>query len=201
MRTLLFTITAFLLSLFIVQAQNFTDPRDGRVYKTVTIGETTWFAENLNFKIEDSYCYDDDDSNCDTYGRLYKWETALNACPSGWHLSTEYEWQYIEEQLGMAFEELGYRGNRGTDEGGKMKPGGQSGLDIIYAGWRRKNGTYRARGENAALWTASESDFAHAWHRDIDMGDDFSFRSRVVKSYALSCRCVKNHFALDSPED
>ena len=162
MRTLLFTITAFLLSLFIVQAQNFTDPRDGRVYKTVTIGETTWFAENLNYKIEDSYCYNDVESNCVTNGRLYKWEAALNACPTGWHLSTEYEWQYIEEQLGMAFEELGYRGNRGTDEGGKMKPGGQSGLDIIYAGWRRKNGTYRAQGENAALWTASESDFAHA---------------------------------------
>ena len=71
MKTLLFTIPAFLSSLFMAQAQNFTDPRDGRVYRTVTIGETTWFAENLNFKIEDSYCYDNDDSNCHTYGRLY----------------------------------------------------------------------------------------------------------------------------------
>ena len=201
MRFHLFTLTLLLLASYSVMAQTFTDPRDGTVYRTITIGETTWFSENLNYKMDDSFCYNDDESNCKKFGRMYKWEAALNACPPGWHLSTEYEWQYIEENLGMAFEELAYRGNRGTNEGGKMKKGGQSGLDILFAGWRRKNGTYKARGENAALWTATESDFAHAWHRDIDIGDDFSFRSRVVKSYALSCRCVKNHYAEDSPEN
>ncbi len=174
--------------------QTYTDSRDNQVYQILTIGRTTWFTENLNYKMEDSFCYEDKQENCQKYGRLYTWEAALAACPKGWHLSTEYEWQYLEQQLGMAFEELAFRGNRGVDEGGKMKAGGSSGFNLLFAGYRRKNGTYNALEKNAAIWTATEADFSHAWHRDIDTGDEFSYRSRVVKSYALSCRCVKNIF-------
>jgi len=74
-------------------------------------------------------------------------------------------------------------------------------MEILYGGWRRKNGTYSALGKNSALWTSTEADLAHAWHRDIDTEDDFIYRSRVVKSYALSCRCVKNWSVQDTIED
>lgn len=181
-------------------AQSFTDSRDGKEYRTVTIDSMTWFAQNLNYDVDGSHCYNNDPANCHKYGRLYKWEVALQACPDGWHLSTEYEWQKIEIALGMDFKEIAYRGNRGKDEGGKMKAGGSSGMEILYGGWRRKNGEYRALEANSAFWTSTEADFAHAWHRDVDMGDDLVYRSRVVKSYSLSCRCVENHAVTDVPE-
>ena len=48
-------------------------------------------AENLNYRMEGSYCYDDDELTCFQYGRLYKWEPATDACPAGWHLPSYEE--------------------------------------------------------------------------------------------------------------
>ncbi|MFA7451159.1 MAG: FISUMP domain-containing protein [Bacteroidales bacterium] len=124
----------------------FTDPRDGKKYKTVTIGANEWFAENLSYlpavvdgktgSTTDPYCYVYKHENTSVeeaknkmdyknFGVLYNWQAAMLYCPEGWHLPSDAEWQQLELLLGMPKEDLeNPDGPRGTNEGTKMKEEG-----------------------------------------------------------------------------
>ncbi|MDD2312438.1 MAG: FISUMP domain-containing protein [Petrimonas sp.] len=143
---------------------SFTDSRDGKVYKTVTIGEQVWMAENLAYlpkvyrKDEGSgsyeeypyyYVYDYDGrdvaaakatSNYQTYGVLYNWAAGLSACPPGWHLPSDGEWKQLEMYLGMKQEDADDFVYRGTDEGGKMKEKGINHWNTPNTGATNKSG-------------------------------------------------------------
>jgi hypothetical protein len=38
-----------------MKTSEFTDPRDGKVYKTVIINGVEWFRENLNYDVIEDY--------------------------------------------------------------------------------------------------------------------------------------------------
>jgi uncharacterized protein (TIGR02145 family)/uncharacterized repeat protein (TIGR02543 family) len=63
--------------------------------RTVQIGNRRWMAENLNIITGNSWCYDNDERNCQKYGRLYDYNTALEACPAGWRLPSRDDWNSL----------------------------------------------------------------------------------------------------------
>jgi len=76
------------------------DARDNKTYTYVTVGEQVWMAENLDYNASGSRCYNDSIAYCQTYGRMYDWNTALTACPNGWHLPNSDEWRELVDFAG-----------------------------------------------------------------------------------------------------
>lgn len=76
------------------------DGRDHRMYRTVEIDSMNWFAENLKYVVDSSWCYGNDTADCGVYGRLYSVDQAEKACPKGWHLPTADEWRRLFRHAG-----------------------------------------------------------------------------------------------------
>ncbi len=189
------------------------DPRDGKEYATIEIGEQCWMAENLNIgdringnqtpsdngSIE-KYCYDDSETNCDTYGGLYMWnelmeytttEGAQGICPDGWHVPTDSEWMMMEVALGMSYEDATSTGLRGTDEGAKLRVGGSSGFEAMLAGYRNSGGDFSSLDGYATFFTSSPSSNL-AWSRYLFNNMDQVMRNKYDKSMSYSLRCLKD---------
>jgi uncharacterized protein (TIGR02145 family) len=72
---------------------NFIDARDGQRYKWVRFGDQIWMKNNLNYKTPDGIYKLNDTST------FYTWEIALEVCPVGWHLPSDYEWKILEDNM------------------------------------------------------------------------------------------------------
>ncbi len=204
------------------------DSRDGQSYTTVQIGTQCWMAENLNIGtmiigdenqtnngIIEKYCYNNNTSNCDTYGGLYQWYEAMQyitttgtqgICPTGWHLPTDDEYKTLEMQLGMSSLDANNTGWRGTDEGSKLSGNeplwmngnldqntnfGTSGFACLPGGLRYTGGSLGLLSKYIYLWTSSESS-TYSWSRSLSYYYAQVYRSFNHRTYGLSVRCLRN---------
>ena len=182
------------------------------------------------------YIYGYDGTNVDeakatyifkTYGVLYNWPAAMNgastsntkpsgvqgACPAGWHLPSDAEWKDLEMYLGMTQAEADKEGERGTDEGGKLKhpweeywftpnpgatnssgftalPGGymyppaiMAPNDISYFQWMVYSGNW---------WTSTQEDEQEAWSRYLWCLTSTIYRYSEDKNFGYSVRCLQD---------
>jgi uncharacterized protein (TIGR02145 family) len=180
--------------------EGFIDSRDGKKYRTAVIGGNRWMAENLNYRSQagKSWCYDNNNSNCDKYGRLYDWNTAWLVCPPGWHLPTRNEWVNLAKFAGGT----GAYGTSGK-AGKKLKStsgwnGGGSGTDefgfsALPGGIRDCYGDkFSGIGEDGNWWTATEYGRDRAYYRYIYSKKDYVSEYDAYKEYGYFVRCIQN---------
>jgi len=164
---------------------------------TIIIDTQVWQKCNSNEipSSGKSNCYENNDSNCEIYGRLYDYEAAQSACPPGFHLPTDEEWTILtnfaggEEKAGKKLKaKSGWNeGGNGTDEYKfAALPGGYS-FDGEF---------YSSLGKSGYWWSATEVDpqdpYTSAYQRNIAFRNENFFRETLTKYNMLSVRCLQN---------
>lgn len=172
------------------RADTLTDNRDGQKYKITRIGEQVWMAQNLNYKTGMSGCYDHKSSNCNKYGRLYDWITAVQACPEGWRLPNNDDWNALWRFIGS--EKIS--GQKLKSKIGWGKKGNGENLfefAVLPAGYRDPDGAFGYAGGFSFLWSSSEYDSDNAYSLRFGYNNAFVLQHYNGKNYAFSVRCIK----------
>jgi len=185
-------IFSFNIAVFSQNSESFKDERDGQTYKIVKIDNQTWMAQNLNYVTENSWCYNDDKKNCEKYGRLYALEAALKACPKGWKMPSDNDWETLinnhgsKDNVGSFLKEAGTANWKTPNVGASDK----GGFTALPAGHRLTDGTYSDEGISASFWSLF-NDKVNAWGRHLfyNAANLRSFNSPEIKAYSL--RCIK----------
>ena len=196
------------------------DSRDGKEYKTVKIGDQWWMAENLNFDpgqgrsvdftYDWSWCYDNDPSNCDKYGRLYTWAAAMDSlgvysknsigcgqrktctvttpargiCPEGWHIPTSAEWKTLYSAMGespYAMQAKGYWSDPKDTYGFAALPVGDG-----YGEYFHNVGVY------AYFWSATEFNDNYDYAYRMNLNADGAYIGHDIKYRKFAVRCIKD---------
>lgn len=185
------------------------DARDGQLYRTFEYASQVWMAENLNYAMDGSFCYDDQDSNCVKYGRLYLWDVVNDACPEGWHLPYEYEYEELFEAVGgMATAGMMLKSDSGWYVSKDDKGYGGKGIysfSVLPAGNRQTGGMhwYYEETFDAFLWMTAEFDDGKT--RSVVFTYDrkepyfrYANKERTVEE-ANSIRCVRGTLETITP--
>ncbi|MCK9255675.1 MAG: hypothetical protein GX793_08700 [Bacteroidales bacterium] len=203
-----------------LSSNEFVDSRDDNVYKTVKIGSQTWMAENLKYlpsvvgagtgsettpyyyvygyegiNVNDAKAT----TNYQTYGVLYNWSAAKQACPTGWHLPSDAEWTELTDYLGGEDLAGGKLKATGTIEAGtglwyepNTDASNETGFTALPGGYRYDYGIFDTFGYGGDWWSSSEYDSVDAWHRGMYYGNSGVSRSSDIKELGFSVRCVRD---------
>ncbi|MDR2554115.1 MAG: fibrobacter succinogenes major paralogous domain-containing protein [Fibromonadaceae bacterium] len=184
---------------------------------TVKIGSQTWMAENLNCNVAGSKCGGTDQQtgedeghlytyypledkntvNCDKYGRLYNWVAAKSACPSGWHLPSDDEWEVLVNFVGGAstagtkLKATSGWYNDGVDGNGTN----ESGFSALPSGAGYSDGDFSVFNDDGIRgywWSASEYNSHDAYLRDMSYSREYVNHYYYDKSSFYSVRCIKD---------
>jgi len=207
----------------------------GEIYESVVICDQTWLSRNLNYEVEGSKCYGEDgrvsvddefitisnseiQANCDTYGRLYDWATAMaldqscnkeecadqiqskhrGICPSGWHIPSNEDWGKLLHYVDGTSDT--YSLYTSYTAGGKLKAksgwneGGNGTDDFGFS--TLPGGTYLSFflnvGSQGFWWSSNELGAYNAYSRWMYYKSEYVSWSYGSKDQLFSVRCLKD---------
>jgi uncharacterized protein (TIGR02145 family) len=166
----------------------FTDERDGHVYRAIQIGGKTWLAENFRYqntanRIKGAYVVMIRE-NTEKYGYLYTWNAAQAACPAGWHLPTDEEWNKLFKDT-YNVETLINHYKFECPKAGILNPEKLKNLGIK---------AFSSFSENTVFWSASENPHNTNQASRYTMSDKTKEFTPLYmsKNFAFSVRYVKD---------
>jgi len=192
----------------------------GQTYRTVKIGtqNRNWMAENLNYKVDSSWWYDNSADSGAKYGRLYKWAALMKLpdscnnvscaslvqpvqqgiCPSGWHVPSEEDWGSVMGAVGGANVAGRFlKSSEGWYNNGNGADG--VGFRALPAGNRDDaNGTFLTAASFGGWWTATESSGTDAWDHGVGSDSAKLGVGKNNKHYGFAARCVEDSSLQDT---
>lgn len=175
------------------------DVRDDKIYAVVALGGAYWMAENLRYEASEAILNPNNPSQ--EYGYLYDWNTAKTACPKGWHLASDADWQALEEAFGMTSTDLSNFGGRTllklsdlkAEKGWNNENNGSNTTQFsMLPSGRYQSENFENLGKYAFFWTSTRNTANEAIGRYVFHDSDQVNRTYVNHSIAQSCRCVLN---------
>lgn len=195
------------------------DPRDGKVYKTVKIGDQIWMAENLKYfdyyyvNGIDDYSYEEPrmyiygfseaevveelttDANYTTYGVLYNWPMANKVCPNGWHLPSAEDWVVLTDNVGGKAGAGDPLKEAGTSHWNAPNTGAKntSGFTALPGGYAyTSQNKFADIGRSGSWWTSTEASASEAYERDLSYNQTDMGEHARFKHRGYSVRCLKD---------
>ena len=154
-------------------------------------------AENLNYRNSGNatgrYCYNDETSYCATYGHLYTWDIAQNACPSGWHVPNVDEFNTLLENIGgSSVAGLKLKSTSGWNSNGNGLD--EYGFTALPAGTFDGHWTYNNLLNKTNFWSSDSGKSGDTVY-GLYMGNDVDEAKITLfgsSSYGFSVRCIKD---------
>jgi uncharacterized protein (TIGR02145 family) len=202
------------------QTANTLTDQAGNTYRTVTIGDQVWMAENLTvdrFRNGDvipevktdneweragnrnipAWCYyNNEEQNGLKYGKLYNWYVVADGrglCPVGWHVPKDDDWL----QLFHFYEKVGYLGEivgvkLKSNSGWEGKNGSnESGFNGLHGG-RRVYNQFFSIGIGGDWWSSSPKGVNKAWRMGLNEINHIVNWYYENKDKGFSVRCIKD---------
>lgn len=176
----------------------FIDFRNGKKYKTVKIGNQVWMAENLAYKVSSGcWAFKENEENIEKCGYLYDWYWARDACPEGWHIPSQVEWDKLEDYL----KNHGYSGREGTalkatsgwDNEVTSEGTDNYGFTALPGGKREVyENAFRMSGHSGFWWSSTELPGNNAVFREVNRGYSTMSIGSQSKTFGKSVRCIKD---------